>query len=238
MKKTILFLVLLLIPLVYAAPPSQVFGSASADSLAMRISDLPVVKVNTAYKLKIHVFNGTTGYPVNSGVSCYLHLYNESLKHIAETEATTTDHVFDYELEVSNTNFSKAGYYSYIVQCNTSTHGSYLAGYIEATNDGKVPGSREGMALNLILGVAIMLGFLMFLSFSMDEEHFILKLINIFLSVIVLSFIPLSLLLGSNIFTTFYKTYTWFFVIFWLYVGGYFVYFILKKMGIIVGGSE
>ena len=176
MNKTIYFIMLiLLVSFAYAAPPTQVFQDVTGEGLEIEFTDLPAAKVGQAYNLKVHLFNGSTGYPVTTGASCYLHLYNESLNHIAESVATTALHTFDYELAVSENNFSKVGYYPYIVQCNTSKQGGFVAGTIEATNDGRT--SLKNFAWVgwlLFVPIAMVIIFLLW-GHLLPDEHNVLK---------------------------------------------------------------
>lgn len=159
-----------------AAPPAQVFNDVTGGGLELKISNLPAVKVGEPYNLKIHIYNGSDGYPVYSAASCYLHLYNQSLNHVAESIATAPEHTFDYELAVSATNFSKEGYYPYVVQCNTSSQGGFLAGYIEATFNGNPKSENPTLLFAFILLPLIFGGLLLYGAMQMGDEHTAIKL--------------------------------------------------------------
>lgn len=174
-KTTILFFVFLLIlPIAFSQPPFQ--EGSGTDGLHLRISELPAVKVNQAYTLKIHVFNETSGYPITQRASCYLHLYNNSLSHIAEISTNTVDHTFDYELAVSANNFTQEGFYPYIVQCNTSKNGGFIASYIEATVNGYPRNENPTLLIAILLLPMIFIGLLLYGSLNMSEEHTPIKI--------------------------------------------------------------
>lgn len=156
------------------AQPFQVFQDVTGGGLELEISDLPQVKVNQSYVLNIHVFNGTSGYPVTSGASCGLHLYNSTLGEITESIVTTSNG-FDYQVNISSSNFSKSDFYPYIVQCNTSTAGGFLSGYIEATETGFKNSDNPALTITLILLPLLFSALLLYGGLKMDEDHAALK---------------------------------------------------------------
>ncbi len=144
------------------APPPFVQQSEGTNDLQIRISDIPYIKVNTAYTSKTHVFNRTTGLPVTTDTNCSLHIYNEDLKHIFEGYTLTVEHGFDFEIPIPATVFSYAGFYPFIIQCKNANQGGFKSYYVEATEDGKAP--RPGFNLAVFAGylivIFILIGFM------------------------------------------------------------------------------
>lgn len=236
--KKIIFLVLFLVLINFCYAANQVFVSQIKDSLEIEFTPLPVIKAGESYDLKVRVFNGSTGFPINKYCDCFFDLYNESLDNIVNLSQNTPTDLFDYEFKIGGNNFSKEGYYPYIIQCNTSTHGSFFAGYIEATENGELPKDNDKNNLNIIISIGLIIICLLWVSFNLETEHTIFKIMSIFFSFIALFLLSGVTLLNSAIGETMYKFYNYFFVFIWLYIATFFIYWILKKMGVIVGGKE
>lgn len=113
-------------------------------------------------------------------------------------------------------NVTEKGSYSYLVDGNGDS-GNIV---VELTN----------MSLNLVIGIGIVAALLLWLSFKLEKEHFFLKLLLIISSVTFLLLIPLSTFMPATIGSRFYTLFLWVFVAFWLYVGVYLVYWVLKKL--------
>ena len=95
----------------------------------------------------------------------------------------------------------------------------------------------DNMQLALIIAIGITIASLLFIAFKLDKEHIILQLGLIFFSIALISLIPAVLIINTaNI--IFQRLVMGFIVVFWLYIGGYLVYYILKKAGIIVSGKN
>jgi len=120
--------------------------------------EFPLVRAITQdqdYKFYFHVFNISNGLPITD-TSCSFHLYNSvNGDHLhKEFDIRMLEHKFDYEVEVSGTNFSSIQPYRYIFQCNDTAAG--LGGYVEVvfevTKDGLIPNEdKNNMIPSLIL---------------------------------------------------------------------------------------
>lgn len=119
----------------------------------------------------------------------------------------------------------------YYYRAKNSTTSWYY--FTKTTNEG-----LDSMSVSLIGGIGIIVALLFWLAFKLDEEHGILKLLLIFSGVSLLILIPASLINPTTTDTTFLTAFTWIIRLFWLYVGGYFVYYILKKLNLIVNEDE
>lgn len=113
-----------------------------------------------------------------------------------------------------NFNISTAGSYNFIV--SNGDNGEIIVRYVN-------------MLLGITVGIGIIIAIFMFLAFKLDESHGLLKLLLIFFSVALISIIP-AVYIIDNFATVFYKVIMGFVTVFWLYVAGYFFYWIYKKL--------
>jgi cbb3-type cytochrome oxidase subunit 3 len=86
-------------------------------------------------------------------ISCWLHVYNSSGKHIADVNQYKIDHVWDVQFVMNETDSTILGLYSYIVQCNSSTEGGWIAYSYEVTKDG-LPNETELSLYIVIVAIA------------------------------------------------------------------------------------
>jgi hypothetical protein len=84
------------------------------------------------------------------------------------------------------------------------------------------------MYIATIVGILGIVAVLLFIAFKLDESHNILKLVLIFTSIALISLVP-SVLIIDDYEVIFHKAIMYFTWIFWLYVGGYLVYWIIRK---------
>ena len=94
MKKGILIFIIVLISLIsirstMGAPPF-VQTSDPSVGLELRVPPLGFIEHNMYGQFNLHVFNASTGAPMpNGSISCYLHVYNSSGRHILHEEMTS-----------------------------------------------------------------------------------------------------------------------------------------------------
>ena len=155
MKKLTKILVLVFILLATAVSGTKVETFGGTEGFSIDYPHIDVIPVSQDMSFHFHVFNMTHGIPVfNTSVECHFHLYNNSGNHIFKDEniQTITD-TFDFEVTIDGENFSTAGSYSYIFQCNTTNYGGYVAVPLEVTNDGLPEGtdSSGGIAIVLVM---------------------------------------------------------------------------------------
>ncbi len=104
----------------------------------------------------INVINQSNGLPINSGLTCYMHLYNSTGDHLVISETSTAENMFDYKFFVDGGNFTK-GIYSAKFQCNNSAEGGPFEISFEANMYGIAP--PEGIVLVFFsLGFLILVG--------------------------------------------------------------------------------
>ncbi len=133
----ILILLLVLASGVASAAPPFVQTSELA-LIEMRIPQVEFLEVNKAYSFRTHVFNGTDGLPLyNDTTSCLIHIYNSTGQHIVEEEMGFDGNNIDFDISINSSVFSVMGFHSFILQCNSSSIGGFIAGSFEVTETGQ-----------------------------------------------------------------------------------------------------
>ena len=137
MKLTYIIIALMILCITFVSAVKPVTTTTQfTEGYVLKYPSYQVFKQNQNYEFEIHVFNISTGHPITSGISCYFHLYNSTGKHQLELTDSTVSHRFDYSFNVAGRNFSKAGDYYYIAQCNSSKLGGYVEVPIEVNPSG------------------------------------------------------------------------------------------------------
>lgn len=160
MKKAIIyfFLVFILVSTTLAVKDTQVIMGED-EGLIIELPPHEVLKQSREYKLHVHVFNKTNGYPIkNDTAFCLVHLYNLSGSHILEDNMSWDSNNVDFQLTIDGGNFSDSGFVSYIIQCNTSSVGGAVAGQFQVTPTGEEKQDYLGLYIMLIaVGLFFML---------------------------------------------------------------------------------
>ena len=149
MEKKIIFLFSLLffVSLVSAVSPFQTgSGEVGMDIKAPATEN---IMVGQSVQVHTHAWNKSNGLPLDdSTTQCFLHLYNTTGAHIIEQEMPWEgDNEFDWRLDVLGGNFSSAGRYGFIIQCNATTIGGFASGGVDATPTGRAsPSTGESFA--------------------------------------------------------------------------------------------
>jgi len=128
------------------------------------------IKVGELHKFHFHVFNVTDGRPVNISLyTCTFHLYNPQGSHILKVNnKVSSDDIYDYEQIVTGGNFTTAGQYSYVFQCNNSAIGGFYEHDFQVTPTGLV-GTLGFYIILLILSLLIII-----IGYSVEDEWVVL----------------------------------------------------------------
>ena len=138
------------------------------DGFTLRLPQVETFKQYDSADSYVHVFNTSNGMPIISGTSCYWHLYNETGSHIAIGFDSTVDaQGFDYEFEIDGANFSKLGQYSFIIQCNNSIGGGFVAGSFEVTSTGRKLSSSQSILYIGLLAIFVLILFASFFGMNL-----------------------------------------------------------------------
>ena len=131
------FLILLVIPLAFAAKPTQVFMGGDVG-LELRIPPAEFIKQNEDGQLNMHVFNASSGIIMdNITTNCIIYLFNSSGHHTMERNLDFDDEDKDFFINIDGNNFSNLGFISFILQCNTSNEGGFVSGSVRITETGE-----------------------------------------------------------------------------------------------------
>jgi hypothetical protein len=146
----------------------------------------------------------------------------------------TTVTIYDsYGTYIENKTFNDFGnttlcYFNF----NISNVGSYTF-TISNGDEGNILVENENMILALIIGIGIICALLLWLSVTLENKHFILKLMIYFTVIILCSLIPSAFLI-NNTALILHKFYLRFQIIFWMYVITFFIYYVLVWFGLII----
>lgn len=130
MKKAVIFLfalILLNFSLVGAAKDVQIIE----PGIIVEYPKLDLIPQGQDFLFHFHTFNATSGNNIdNSSTTCSFHLYDPRGKHITEYNYNVemTSNLIDWEVNVSYTNFTEIGDYSYIFQCNSTVAKGHIGG--------------------------------------------------------------------------------------------------------------
>lgn len=122
---------LLFLPLVASAPP--VSFQVSSNSMQIESPYTPVIKQGTDHRFHAHAINQSS-IKTNRTTSCALHVYNSTgydIEISSQWMEFETYNGLDFAKTVDGKNFSKLGYYSFVIQCNSTTEvGFYTNNFI------------------------------------------------------------------------------------------------------------
>lgn len=114
----------LILPLTSSAPPQK-----SETGLYIRTAISNYIEQDEYFDVHAHVFDYTTGIPIETNTDCYLHLYHKNGTHIF-TEKDSVSSNMDYAWDIDGGNFSQVGTHQYIIQCNGTYGVDKLGGFI------------------------------------------------------------------------------------------------------------
>ena len=174
--------------LVHDAP----FQSIGDGTLVLTVPIFETINANTLFEISAHVYN-TTGYLVdNSSTSCKFHFFNITGHHTIDEYMLYDAVGEDFYFDISARNMS-VGFYNILIYCN-GTEAGFFEEEIEVTLN-----ANPNPPLNLlagILGVGIIVFILFYFGFSLDSEHFLLRLLTTFFGLFTLLLIPNILING------------------------------------------
>lgn len=171
MGKRVFVVILLIFVLgfVYAQPQTTVVVTEEGYLIEIP-QTIDVIKRGVDYHLHAHVLNESTGFIItNETASCDLHLYNSTGNHILK-KGLGFEPPFDFELIIDGGNFSESGEYSYILTCNSSIKGGFVADRFEVNPSGEDLGTDEAL-IYILLTLAVLLLFLLSLYFTLITPY-------------------------------------------------------------------
>lgn len=225
----VLVLSVLLLPFVMSAPPAQtnVIGDSS---WTVRTELVEAVEQSTDFELIAHIYNTSNGIPVTSDASCEFHVYDKTGHHIATGIDNTPSHDYDYEFRVNESNFTEVGEYAYVIQCNSSIQGGFIAGSFRVTPNGEIPTTATGIFYMGIFSVLLL--FLVLNIWAITQFDNLIARFSLFQSlylfVIAISFI--AFMMASDFITSAPFLISMFEIIFWVVTIGFFPYVLVMMI--------
>lgn len=220
---------------VVAAPPIKDITFSTGTTLQIATPSFQYYQYGVPIKLHIHVFNHNTTYPLNNATTqCYVHTYNQSA-HIEKLlmEYSTSD-LFDYEVSLNISKYPR-GIYGTIYSCNNSIYGGFKDTGFEITDFNKhgipiIEKVNNQATTGIIIGIVLIAMLFLYFAFKLNDDHFILKLILIFMFFFAIMIIPSAVLTGFyDAGVSIMQLVQWGFGIFVAYFAFYIAYFYLKK---------
>jgi len=181
MDKRILFLFLLIVAVMigfmaFAGADKTIISINSDTGLIVETTNPSYIRTGEDHEFETHVFNRSTGMPVNAGIDCYFHLYHKVGNHHAVGSDSVPSHTFDYAWDVNGTNFTGRGEYQLKVQCNNSLIGGgeelffWVNDYGEELTDANSSNFNFSMAFLMILFLGALIG-------CIKAENYIVKFV-------------------------------------------------------------
>ena len=162
MNKKILWILvfILLVSPIIAQPPTNLFFqlSTSPGSLEIKVPPILFYETEKTIEFPFHVFNISTGLPLNTDISCEFHLYDNRGGHLfTQVVNDTSDTTFDYEFEVDKNNFTRSGSYAYLTQCNNSAQGGFASLSFEVNNAGQMLSTSQAIFYFIAIIITLVL---------------------------------------------------------------------------------
>ena len=187
---SILFLIisLSLVSAQQPAPPTQTNVNINVG-LQVEFTQVSVFEVGEDHLFNAHVFNISDGLRVdNTTTDCTFHLFNNTGEHQIQQQPMPFDSIgIDWDFNVLGGNFTRIGSYNYLVVCNTTDFGGFLASGFEISPTGEALDTQQSV---IILGLILILLFLTaaFLYFGNEIESLPVKIFLIALGSLFLVF--------------------------------------------------
>lgn len=123
---------------VSAQPPfTEVQVTDAPGGLILEYPRYLYIQQGQNFTLHTHVINASNGVIItNETTYCFLHLYDKYGRHVLQENMSYEG--VEFELYISEGNFTDLGIYAYIIQCNGTEGGGFDAGNFEVTDTGKV----------------------------------------------------------------------------------------------------
>jgi len=196
--KIMLFFIFLLITVqsAIAVPPVTVLQQFTTGYVIEHSPQI-YIEQNQDYTINFFIRNITNGVLIdNSTTNCSFYMASST-----GTLAHNTNVIYSsgyWHTLISGGNFSSTGIYPYGIACNGIGLGGKKVFAFEVTKTGtdetKEFTALMNIALIIALGVLVFLFF--YFAFSLDESHFILKILLMFFALIFIILIPATLING------------------------------------------
>ena len=139
MNKNIFILLIVIVLLsVSVIAPGTVITNIGTNGYQIETTPYSYMKLGQNFTANFHVFNLSDGKPQsNTSINCGLHVYDQLGTHILKnTELPFSNADNEWEVYMSEGNFSQTGLYSWIVYCNSTFYGGFRSATFKITDDG------------------------------------------------------------------------------------------------------
>lgn len=186
MNKGILgFAILIILVSIVSATQPQLPFQSSDNTLLIDYPKYDVLKVNQDHRFHAHVINQTKA-KTNLTTSCIIHLYNTTGWDIVYAPMEWESYNgLDFAYTISGKNWSKAGMYSYIIQCNSSNEIGFVSGQLQVTQSGSTY-TTEGSITYLSATIIFIVIAFFLLIIGIYNENIAIKIIFIGLGGVIL----------------------------------------------------
>jgi hypothetical protein len=164
MKKLLLIFIFALFFLSFVSSAPTKFSGTSTIGIEVEHPYIDPYKINDTIKFHFHIFNASNGLQIRatSLMSCSFHLYNSTGSHIFKNNYNVgSDDILDYEQIILGGNFTKAGQYAYVFQCNNSAEGGYYSNTFSVT-----PNREEATTGKAVFYIGLLFVLLFFFGIS------------------------------------------------------------------------
>lgn len=169
--KNLLIFVTIVLALAFcvsAQPPfaEPQIGQAT-EGLIIEYPQYMYIQQGQNFTLHTHVIDGLNGTIItNETTYCFLHLYDKYGRHVLQENMSWSENGLEFELYISEGNFTDLGVYAYIIQCNGTEGGGFDAGNFEVTEEGLTQERRD--ITYIIIGLAIIMAFYIFMAYEIN----------------------------------------------------------------------
>ena len=176
----IIILVVLSLFSISVIAPGTVITNVGTNGYQIETTPYFYMKLGQNFTANFHVFNLSDGKPLsNTSINCELHVYNQLGTHILKNTKlpfSNTDN--EWEVYMSEGNFSQIGLYSWIVYCNSSVYGGFRSATFEITHNGfdNTPKTEAGLPV-LIFMLFIIIGLFVLGFTGKFSKHEIVNLV-------------------------------------------------------------
>ena len=220
-------------PFINALPPQAEVSTPTPGFLTITYPKYEYYPFNKDLELHFHVYNSTGHKRNDTFADCNIHLYdiNGEQTFAITLSAASID---EFDVDLNTTVLNRTGFWSYIVECNTTNERGFVSTGFTINNNGS--NETPSPIFMVIILLPLILGFLLMQwADNMSEQHGILKIL-IYLTPIPLLF--MSITLGTIIVGHYYSftelinvlgDYTYIFGLIFFILVAYFIMYIIKK---------
>lgn len=159
-KKIIIYLfVLVLLVNIVIAPPPFIAIEENVNGIQIEHALIINIPLNSDYTFLVDTFNISNGLEIDGvDTNCVLHIHDNlgrEIVHIDNMTLISDGNFLRYETNISGSNFTRIGFYDFLIYCSTDTIGGFVRESFEVTQEGF--SNRNDNILPLIVGFGIIM---------------------------------------------------------------------------------